>query len=232
MQKGWVGVMLKSIGVIALLAATSIARAQLTPEEAQQRLEARKAAHSAERDKLVTITQGELDDMRAQIMSLQSQVAQLRANSSVGAAPRIQAVQAIAVGENHDQVMDFMRRHPKEYDVQADNISTPNVVSRTVVHSVERNGNNTIDPRSAGNIAANQTDAERSKEQVVEEGNQTESLVLLRLAYVEVKTGEHIEFNGVDHTKVIDTAKQWAPVEKMEVHFTNGIVTSIDRKAP
>jgi hypothetical protein len=211
--------------VLGVIVTTSYA--QLSPEEAAQRLKEREAAQAAERAKLVTISQGELDDLKAQIESLEAQLAQLRAAAS--AAPKIVEVPALAVGETRDQVFDFLRRHPNEYEILNDDLSTPHVVRKVVVKTVERQGSNSIDSTSPGNVAANQNEAEKAHETTIKTGNQSEKLVLGHKAFIPVKVGEHTEFNGVTSTLIVDTRNQWVPVEKWTLKMTNGQVTAIDR---
>jgi hypothetical protein len=70
--------MLKRMGSIVLLAALAAvpvlrstpALGQLTPEEAAAKLREKQAARSAMRDRIVQISQGELDDLKLKISGL------------------------------------------------------------------------------------------------------------------------------------------------------------------
>lgn len=66
--------------MILLLMMCSVATAQVSNDEAQKRLEQKQAAKMQAREKVVTITQGELDDLRAEISVLRSQLAKAQAD--------------------------------------------------------------------------------------------------------------------------------------------------------
>lgn len=225
---------MKRIATLLILGAmVSFCHAQLSPEDAMAKLKEKQTARSASRDKIVQISQGELDDMKLHIVQLEGIVQQLRAQVASGgaaAAPKVEAVRLIAVGNTKDQVLDFLRRHPKEYEILADTISTPTLVARTTVHSTQRVA---LAPGTVGSVAAPPLpggDAVANREISTEEGAKTEVMVIGRKQYLDVETGgTHNEYNGVSNTRIIETEKQWVEVEKMTVNITEGAVTSIDR---
>ena len=195
------------------------------------KLKAKQSARDAERNKEVMITQGELDDMKAKIASLEAQIVQLRAATANAAAstPKVEAVRVIAVGETREQVADFLRRHPNEYELIADTVSTPHTVARTKVTSIQRDGSNSIDQKNGLNIAANQNEGVKQRETTTEEGDKTEIPVLMRKSYQPVKVGSHDEYNGVSHSQVADYQKQWVGVERLTINVVNNQVAAIDR---
>jgi hypothetical protein len=110
------------LSALLIVSLAALARGQISTDEAMANLKAKQEAREAERNKPVTITQGELDDLKANIASLEAQVIQLRAAAAAAAAatPKVEAVREISVGETHEQVADFFRRHPTEYEVISD----------------------------------------------------------------------------------------------------------------
>lgn len=211
------------------LVCAGVGFAQVSTDEAMAKLKAKQEARDAERAKTVTITQGQLDDLKAEIASLKAQLASLH-ETGIPAAAKIEPVRALAVGQTHDQVMDFLRRHPQEYEILADTISTPHIKSQTTIRSVERSGSNAVNSNAGSNVAANQSEEEKSRQQTVVEGDRTETLVLLRKPYESVEVGAHDESNGVSRTRIHDFRKQWTPVEKMSVHIVENRVAGIDRE--
>jgi len=218
--------------VSAAMVCGGIARAQLSTEEAMKRLKEKQEARQAERDKLVTIKQGDLEDLKAEIASLKAQLANLQgqAANAASAAKKVEPVRALAIGETRDQVFDFLRRHPQDYEVTADTMSTPNVTSQTIVKQVDRQGQNAIDNKNALNVAANQSEQTKTQQQVVTEREKTEKLVITRKEYVPVEVGTHSEFNGIRTTIVHDTQKMWVPTEKILVEIVEGTVTTVDHE--
>jgi len=208
-----------------------VARAQLSTEEAQKRLQERQTAKQTEREKLVTIKQGDLDDLRAELASLKAQVARLQGQAVTAAQPKkIEPIRALAVGDTRDQVFDFLKRHPDEYEITADTTSTPHVSSQTVVRQIDRQGQNAVDGHSLSNVAANQSEQEKSTNQIITEGQKTEKLILTRKEHVPVEVGTHTDYNGVSRTTVHDTQKMWVPAEKIFIEIVEGNVTTLDHE--
>jgi hypothetical protein len=133
----------------------------------------------------------------------------------------------IAVGATSDQVKEFLRRRPNEYEVMADTTSTPKIMAKTTIRSTD-----VVSGSSPGVfIAGRPNNAEKQAEQTTEEGNRIETLVLSRKVYKDMPTGgKHESYNGVTSTTIIETKKMWAPVEKMTVTITDGVVSGIDRQ--
>jgi hypothetical protein len=223
-------VLVKTALVACLVFSGTWAHAQLSAEEAQKKLADKAAARNAQRSREVTVTQGELDDLRAELASLRAQVASMR-GSGPAAAGKIEPIRAIAVGATRDQVMDFLRRHPNDYEVLANAVSTAHVASQTTITQIQRQGSNAIAPQTGSNVAANQNETTQAQQKTITEGERSEALTLLRKVYESVKTGSHQESNGVNSSTVIDTRKEWVPEEKLFVHFTENQVSSIDREA-
>ncbi len=176
--------------------------------------------------------QPKMDDLKAEIASLKAQPARLQGQvaSATPAAQKIEPVRALAIGETRDQVFDFLRRHPQDYEITADTTSTPHVTSQTIVKQVDRQGQNTIDNRNALNVAANQSSAEKSQQQAITEGQKTENLIVTRKESGPVEVGSHSEFNGVRTTIVHDTQKMWVPAEKILIEIVEGNVTTVDHE--
>lgn len=64
--------------IALLLLATTPVFGQVSTDEAQKRLDEKQAAKVAAREKVVSIKQGDLDDLRSQILALQKQISELR----------------------------------------------------------------------------------------------------------------------------------------------------------
>jgi hypothetical protein len=228
-----------SLALCVLFIGSAVTLGQLSPDDALKRLQEKQAARQAERqarEKIVGIKQGELDDLRAELASLKAQLAQIRAavpgaTPIATAAPKIEPVRVLAVGETREQVVDYIRRHPNEFELLTDTVATPHTLSRTTISSIQRQGSNAVDPKASANVTANQTEDVKARERTVEEGDKTETLVFMRNANLSVETGTHDEYNGVSHFIIHDHQKQWVPVEKLFIHIVEGSVTSIDREA-
>jgi hypothetical protein len=83
-------------------------------EEAQRKLEEKAKDRQASRSREVTITQGELDDLKAQIASLQTEVARLRGESGKPASAQQKVYNTLEIGMTKQEVMTFINHH-KEY---------------------------------------------------------------------------------------------------------------------
>jgi len=106
--------------VIALLLA-SVSFGQVSPEEAAKRLAEKQAARQAERSKMVSITQGELDDMKAEIARLKNELAQLKASSqpaSTVAAAKMPT--GIVVGITKAELQRFVTVKKTQYSITSD----------------------------------------------------------------------------------------------------------------
>lgn len=119
-----------TIVAIGMLLVAVTALGQITPEEAAKRLQEKAAARQAERAKLVTITQGELEDMRAEIMRLKTQVKELQASQATGQthATGVRLVPKIAVGVTRAELQKFLQVHKTEYQIVSDSSVVASVV--------------------------------------------------------------------------------------------------------
>lgn len=128
--------------VITLGCVASVARAQISPEEAMKRLHEKQAARDAARDKEVTIKQGDLDDLKAEIAKLKAQVASLqnelaaaKSSATTAAAPPVKTPLAIAVGITKEELMRFIQVHHEEYELMAD-LPTEMKITQKAKHKV------------------------------------------------------------------------------------------------
>jgi hypothetical protein len=228
--------------VVILLCVTGIGKSQaVSPDEAMQKLQDKQAARLAERKKPVTITQGELDDLKAELASLRLQVAQLK-NAATLTATKVEPVKTLAVGETKEQVMDYVKRHPQQCEIVSDRISTPHTLSVTTVHEakgtadIQRSGTNSVNPNAKSNVLANQnenTDATeklKENEKIISENENTEIIELQMNARVLVKVGEHTEQSALSGaTTIDDMASRWLPSETVHIEIVEGKVTVVDR---
>ena len=131
-------VLVMSLGCVA-----SVARAQISPEEAMKRLKAKQEARQAEREKILAIKQGDLDDLKAEITKLKAQVAALqnelaaaKASGTASAQPAIKTPLAIAVGITKEELDRFIQVHHLEYEVMADLPSGEMKIAQKAKHKV------------------------------------------------------------------------------------------------
>jgi hypothetical protein len=104
-----------AITVIAMLGALNV-HAQSTPEDARAKLEEAKAKlaekdqqRQAEREKMVSITAGELSDLRVRIAQLESENKALKGQSAGGKNQPRKVYSMIEIGMTKDEVMTFVR---------------------------------------------------------------------------------------------------------------------------
>jgi len=115
-------------GIVVLLAIGAASMAQVTPEEATRRLEEKQKQRQADRSKKVTISQGELDDLRAQIAQLIAEIQSLRQQLAGGdGGPAAAAVPApvkvptkIQVGITRQQLDRFVAVHKDRCEITSD----------------------------------------------------------------------------------------------------------------
>lgn len=122
---------------LAVLAASAPVFGQVSAEEAQKKLAEKQAARQAERSKVVTITQGELDDLKAEVARLKAENAQLKAGQSqagpASTTPAVKLVQKIAVGNSKAEVERFVQVHKTQYVVLSDQPSPGDATRETIV---------------------------------------------------------------------------------------------------
>lgn len=124
--------------IVAAFAGSSLG--QMTPEEAAKRLQERQAARQAERDRLVQIKEGTLEDMKAEIDALKKEVASLKAQIAsaapgnadapvvvdpsdpmhVKAAPSLKFTTSIDVGASRQQLVSFISMHRSHFRIARD----------------------------------------------------------------------------------------------------------------
>ncbi len=98
------------IAAASLSAPFRIHAAEPNIDEAQRRLEEKAKEKQAQRSREVTITQGELDDLKAQITSLQAEVARLRGDKTSTATAN-KVYNTIEIGMTKQEVLMFIKQH-------------------------------------------------------------------------------------------------------------------------
>lgn len=108
------------ISTVLLLAVCAPAYAQMSPEAAMARLKEKQAERNAARNKPVTITQGEYDDLKAEINRLKAQLAALQAKETATAPVVAPSPTALTVGISKAQVMRFIQVHRETFELKMD----------------------------------------------------------------------------------------------------------------
>src|SRR4051812_15999076 len=93
--------------VIVFLVIAAPARAQLSAEEAKAKLAEKETQRQAERAKVVTITAGELADLRTKVATLEAQLKALQAQGGAGGAKPVakRPPDQIDIGMTKDEVI-------------------------------------------------------------------------------------------------------------------------------
>lgn len=123
--------------VLMVVACGPFCLAQMSPEDAAKRLAERQAARQAERDKLVQIKQGDLNDLRAEVARLKAEVSalhqQLAEATSAAKSPPVRIAKKIEVGMSKDDLMRFIQAHHAEYQITSDIPNQPGGGERIVM---------------------------------------------------------------------------------------------------
>ena len=189
---------MKSLMMIAaLLIASTASFGQISVDQANQKLQEKQQEKVAERSQPVTITQGELDDMKSEIAKLKAEVQELRARAVPPAAEQTAASTIpgkIVVGMTREQLLRFIKAHKDRLEMISDL------------------------PTQAGSIpghpAASAPTTAPSK---------TETIVLTVKAPRDVVVGVHS--NGPLQTK--DFAPELRPDSTLTIVLLNGVVASL-----
>jgi hypothetical protein len=110
---------------ITILACGVVAHAQISPDEAKKKLLEKQAARQAERDKVISIKQGDLDDLRAEVAKLKAEIAALKSRPTMVAAPTTGPaapafVLKINKGTTRPQLMTFVNQRKDRYRITKD----------------------------------------------------------------------------------------------------------------
>ena len=109
--------------VAALLMGGAVSLGQISVDQAKQKLQEKQTQREAERSRPVTITQGELDDMKSEIVKLAAEVQELRRQAAGPAAtqPAASRIPAkIAVGMTREQLIRFINVHKDKLEIAGD----------------------------------------------------------------------------------------------------------------
>jgi len=120
--------MIKSTYLILFLsAALSVGGApslgQISVDQANEKLQEKQKARELSRARPVTVTQGELDDMKSEITKLNAEVQELRrlAAPVAGTQPAASRIPAkIGVGMTRDQLVRFINVHKDKLEIASD----------------------------------------------------------------------------------------------------------------
>jgi hypothetical protein len=116
---------LSAVVLLAAMASAQVAPTTqpLSPEEATRRLEERQAQREASRNQKVTITRGELEDLRAQIASLKAEIATLKGDANAqqpAAADPPKFTLEITTGTTRAQLVTFISLRKDRYRIAKD----------------------------------------------------------------------------------------------------------------
>ena len=116
---------LKSLTIVAaFLIGGAASFGQIPVDQANQKLQEKQKDHEAARSQPVTITQGELDDMKSEIAKLKAEVQQLRHQTAAPAAaeqPAASKIPAkIGVGMTREQLLRFINLHKDKLEIVSD----------------------------------------------------------------------------------------------------------------
>lgn len=114
---------MKFMWLCVVLAVGVPAFAQVSTEEAKHRLEQKEKEREARRAEKVTISRGELEDLRAEVARLKGELAQLESRDN--ALPEPPATQpkfvlAIEKGITREQLFTFVAQHKDAYQITRD----------------------------------------------------------------------------------------------------------------
>lgn len=185
------------IMVAALLIAGTASFGQISVDQANQKLQEKQKQQEAERSQPVTITQGELDDMKSEITKLKAEVQELRAREVPPAAEQPAALTIparIAPGMTREQLLRFIKAHKDRLEMVSDLPTQPGSI-----------------PAHPGASAPTTSPSK------------TETIVLTVKAPRDVVVGVHS--NGPLQTK--DVAPELRPDSTLTIVLLNGVVASL-----
>lgn len=205
--------------------------AQLSPEEAQQRLEERQKQRQAEREKTITIQQGQLDDLQAELARLRAENVMLKqqlaratppppAPAPAAAAPPASKKKytRVEIGMTREELLDFIAAHSDAYQVEG-----------LSVHESGRHGGQTVITRQEttqqGDAPAQTT---QRRTQIIESRTTPSKRELIRINLLEpqqVVVGRHKDALG--HW-VQDTGIEYRKAGWIWAHLEDNVVTSVD----
>ena len=183
--------------VAALLIGGGARFGQISVDQANQKLQEKQQEKVAERSQPVTITQGELDDMKLEIAKLKAEVQALRGQAVPAAAEQPAALTIpakIAPGMTREQLLRFIKAHKDRLEMISD---LPGQVGSM-----------------PGHPGASAPTTSPSK---------TETIVLTVKAPRDVVVGVHS--NGPLQTK--DVAPELRPDSTLTIVLLNGVVASL-----
>ena len=107
----------------ALLIGGAPSFGQISVDQANQKLQEKQKERELSRSRPVTVTQGELDDMKAEIAKLNAEVQELRRQAAPAAdtQPAASKIPAkIGVGMTRDQLIRFINVHKDKLEIASD----------------------------------------------------------------------------------------------------------------
>jgi hypothetical protein len=205
-------------------------------EDAKRRLAEKDVQRQKDREKVVEISAGELDDLRARIAQLEAQLRALQPKQA-NAAPR-PARMMIEIGMTRDEVMSFIKRRP-EYRIVSMGASSGVSKSTEVVNvrrdsTLDRNATTaTLKGRSSNPATepktevSNINDNEASQTQIdrVQSTGQRETIRVQKTGKQRVQTGT--KTNALGRSQAVYGNRE--VVEgTISVVLVDGVVTSVD----
>ena len=206
--------------------------AQLSSQEAGAKLAEREALKKLERDQSVTITAGELADLRNRVKQLEGEVSLLRGKPNIKdkVAPKPLPIM-IEIGMTKAEVLAFVRRNK---GLQIAGMSADAGVQRSSEQVIVRKSSS--DDKSES-IAKNDDDPNRTRTQNDANGNSKVEVETVRMAGMretirvqkienhQVVTGSHTGgFGGTEYFY----ANEVRVTGTIAVTLTDGIVTSVN----
>jgi hypothetical protein len=114
---------MKSLTIVAaFLIGGAASFGQVSVGQANQNLQVKQKENEAARSRPVTITQGELDDMKSEIMKLRGEVQELRLQATSPAATQaaLKIPAKIGVGMTREQLLRFINVHKDKLAIASD----------------------------------------------------------------------------------------------------------------
>lgn len=189
---------IKSLTIVAaLLIGGAASFGQISVDQANQKLQEKQKEQEAERSRPVTITQGELDDMKSEITKLKAEVKELRGQAVPPAAEQPAALTIpgkISVGMTREQLLRFIKAHKDKLEMTSDL------------------------PNQAGSIPAHPGASAPTTSP-----SKAETIILTVKAPRDVVVGVHS--NGPLQTK--DVAPELRPDSTLTIVLLNGVVASL-----
>lgn len=202
------------------IAASVVCLAQSPTTQATEKLREREKQRQAERAKIVQVTAGELEDLQTQIRQLRAQndslSKKISALTQANAAPVKKKYTELEIGMTKQEVLDFVRDHPRDLRIDAARYGTKESqsgVTRTSKTTVKGDGT--------------QQQAQTVQESIVanDEISRDETIVITTLSSRQVSVGMSGDVLGGQHEQF---QTQYVASGRINVTITGGVVSALE----